>query len=106
MTGLRTERIKALLTSALAPSSIEVTDQSHLHAGHAGARAGLGHFHVRIVSDQFAGLRRVERHRLVFEALGNMMRTDIHALAINALTTSEAVDTASDSETLKEDNRR
>jgi len=106
VTGLRTERIKALLTSALAPSSIEVTDQSHLHAGHAGARAGLGHFHVRIVSDQFAGLRRVERHRLVFEALGNMMRTDIHALAINALTTSEAVDTASDSETLKEDNRR
>lgn len=106
MTGLRTERIKALLTSALAPSSIEVTDQSHLHAGHAGARAGLGHFHVRIVSDQFAGLRRVERHRLVFEALGNMMRTDIHALTINALTTSEAVDTASDSETLKEDHRR
>lgn len=106
MTGLRTERIKALLISALAPSSIEVTDQSHLHAGHAGARAGLGHFHVRIVSDQFAGLRRVERHRLVFEALGNMMRTDIHALTINALTTSEAVDTASDSETLKEDNRR
>jgi len=105
VTGLRTERIRRLLASALAPSSIEVTDQSHLHAGHAGARAGLGHFHVRIVSDHFAGLRSVERHRLVFEALGDMMRTDIHALAINALTTSEAVEFDSDSETLHEEKR-
>jgi BolA protein len=63
-----------------------VKDQSHLHAGHAGAQDGRGHFDVTIVSDAFAGKRPLARHRLIYEALGTLMETDIHALRINAST--------------------
>ena len=80
----RVERIRALLTEALAPQSLDVADDSHKHAGHAGARGGQGHFGVDIVSSAFAGKLPLARHRLVYAALGDMMQTDIHALAIEA----------------------
>ena len=86
----RVERIRALLTDALAPETIEVVDDSHKHAGHAGARGGQGHFGVDIVSAAFAGKLPLARHRLVYAALGDMMQTDIHALAIRARTPDEA----------------
>lgn len=80
----RVERIRSLLVQALAPLSLEVHDDSHRHAGHAGARGGLGHFRVDIVSAAFLGKSPLARHRLVYAALGEMMQTDIHALAICA----------------------
>ena len=69
---------------------IELTDDSHRHAGHAGARDGRGHFTVRIVSSDFEGLRPLQRHQLVYRSLGTLMQTDIHALSIAALTPEEA----------------
>jgi BolA protein len=84
MTTNRTERIQGLLEAAFAPVDLLVKDQSHLHAGHAGARDGKGHFEVRIVADAFAGKSRIRRHRMVFEALDDMMQTDIHALSVHA----------------------
>jgi BolA protein len=85
----RVERIRALLAEQLRASAIEVIDDSHLHAGHAGARDGRGHFRVRIVSDAFAGLRPLQRHQLVYRSLGDMMHDDIHALSIVALAPDE-----------------
>ena len=82
----RVSRIEHLLAEAFSPSEMLVKDQSHLHAGHAGAKEGKGHFHVRIVSDKFAGQSRINRHRMVYDALGSFMQSDIHALRINALT--------------------
>lgn len=90
MSGERVERIRAALSSALFPSRLEVRDDSHRHVGHAGARDGRGHFHVEIVSDAFAGLAPLARHRAVYAALGPMMETDIHALSISARTPREA----------------
>lgn len=84
MTTDRTERIQGLLEAAFSPVDLLVKDQSHLHAGHAGAREGKGHFEVRIVADAFAGKSRIQRHRMVFEALDDMMQTDIHALSVHA----------------------
>lgn len=85
----RVERIRALLQAALAPSRLEVDDDSHLHAGHAGAASGGGHYRVKIVSERFEGQRLVMRHRLVYDAVQGMMHTDIHALAITAVAPSE-----------------
>ena len=85
----RAARIRALLEAALAPSSLEVGDDSHLHVGHAGAASGGGHYSVKIVSERFEGLRLVMRHRLVYDAVQAMMHTDIHALAITAVAPSE-----------------
>ena len=86
----RVERIRALLVEALDPAAIEVVDDSHKHVGHAGARGGQGHFSVDIVSAAFAGKLPLARHRLVYAALGDMLQTDIHALAIRARTPDEA----------------
>lgn len=86
----RIERMRRLLDEALAPQSLQVSDDSHRHAGHAGARGGQGHFGVDIVSAAFAGKPPLARHRLVYAALGDMMQTDIHALAIRARTPDEA----------------
>ena len=85
----RVERIRALLVEALDPAAIEVVDDSHKHVGHAGARGGQGHFSVDIVSAAFAGKLPLARHRLVYAALGDMLQTDIHALAIRARTPEE-----------------
>ena len=79
------EAIEAVLQAALQPTALEVIDDSHLHAGHAGAREGR-HFTVRIRSASFAGLNRVARHRLVYDALAAWMPRGIHALAIDAQT--------------------
>ena len=89
MSATRVERIHMLLFNALAPSQLEVHDDSHLHAGHAGAASGGGHFRVKIVSERFEGQRLVMRHRLVYDAVQGMMHTDIHALAITAHAPSE-----------------
>jgi BolA protein len=69
---------------------LAVTDVSHLHAGHAGAADGRGHFDVTVVSRRFAGLGTLRRHRLVYEVVGDMMSTDVHALSIQALAPGEA----------------
>jgi BolA protein len=90
MSSVRTEGIRSRLRDALHTEQIEVIDDSHLHASHAGAREGKGHFRVRIVSDAFRGLRALQRHQVVYRSLGDMMQTDIHALSITALTPEEA----------------
>ena len=82
----RTTTIEQLLTDVFSPTDLLVKDQSHLHAGHAGAEEGKGHFDVRIVSDKFAGQSRINRHRMVYDALGSFMQSDIHALSITAET--------------------
>lgn len=81
----RIQRIRTRLSEALATDDIAVVDESHKHVGHAGARTGLGHFAVTVRSPAFAGRSMIERHRLVYEALGEMMQTDIHAVSIRAL---------------------
>lgn len=85
----RAGRLESRLRAALQPSELQVIDDSHLHAGHAGAAGGHGHFTVLIVSERFAGQPVVRRHRLVYEAVGDMMQTDIHALSITALAPGE-----------------
>jgi len=86
----RIAQIKALLAASLAPTVCEVDDESALHAGHAGAASGGGHYRLRLVSSRFEGQPRLARHRLVYDALQDMMQNDIHALAITALTPTEA----------------
>ncbi|MBN4688344.1 BolA family transcriptional regulator, partial [Escherichia coli] len=81
--------IRAALEAALSPLRLRIEDQSHLHAGHAGARDGRGHFRVEIVSDAFAGMSPIARHRAVYAALGALMTTDIHARSIVARTPVE-----------------
>lgn len=81
--GVTAALVEATLREALAPESIEVTDDSHLHAGHAGAREGR-HFSVRVRGACFNGLSHVQRHRLVYDALRNVIPQGIHALAIKA----------------------
>lgn len=85
----RIERIRQRLQDALAPSVLELGDDSALHAGHPGAASGGGHYRVRIVSPRFEGLRLVMRHRLVYDSVHDMMHNEIHALAITALAPSE-----------------
>ena len=84
-----TEQIKKLLNEALKPEQIEIIDNSADHAGHAGAQSGGGHYHVTIVADAFEGKSLVQRHQLIYKALGDMMKQQIHALGINALTPTE-----------------
>ena len=86
----RMARMRELLATTFAPESIEIIDDSHRHVGHEGAPDGHGHFRVEIVSSAFAGLAPIARHRAVYAALGDMMTTDIHALAIRARTPDEA----------------
>ncbi|MFO1330454.1 MAG: BolA family protein [Rubrivivax sp.] len=83
------DALEADLRRLLQPEQLELRDDGHLHAGHAGARQG-GHFAVRIVAARFAGLSRVARHRLVYDALGPLADRGIHALAIEALAPGEA----------------
>jgi BolA protein len=85
----RIERITTLLQD-LSPLSCQVEDESALHAGHAGAASGGGHYRLHLVSSRFEGLNRVSRHRLVYDCLGKLMKTEIHALALTLLTPAEA----------------
>jgi BolA protein len=89
MSKERAATIEQLLIAAFAPTELLVKDQSHLHAGHAGAQEGKGHFEVKIVSDKFAGQSRITRHRMVYDALGSFIDSDIHALKINAVSPSD-----------------
>jgi BolA protein len=84
-----TELIRQKLTTELNPQLIEIIDNSAAHAGHAGARKGGGHYHVTIVAEAFDGKSLVQRHQLIYAALADMMKDQIHALGINALTPSE-----------------
>lgn len=87
----QTAEVETLLRerlAPLAPARFELADDSHLHAGHAGAREG-GHYRITIVSDAFCGKNTVARHRMVFGLVGDLMRTHIHALGIKALAPEE-----------------
>jgi BolA protein len=86
----RVEKIRAALTAAFAPQRLDIEDDTHRHAGHAGAASGRGHFSVEIVSEKFAGLPLLARHRQVYAALGELMQSDIHALSLRALAPGEA----------------
>lgn len=85
----RIAMIRERLTTALSPALLDIIDESHKHAGHAGARQGGGHFIVKIVSAAFSGQGLLQRHRLVYEALGDAMYTEIHALSIQAYAPQE-----------------
>jgi BolA protein len=86
----RVAQMEQCLRAALQPLRLEIKDESAKHAGHAGARDGGGHFDVTIVAAQFAGKGLLQRHRLVYDALGEAMRKDIHALSIHAFSPDEA----------------
>lgn len=86
---MTTEIIKQKLNETLNPELVEIIDNSAAHAGHAGAQRGGGHYNVTIVADSFNGKTLVQRHQLIYQALGDMMKEEIHALGINALTPSE-----------------
>ena len=86
----RAERIRSAIESAIEPDSLEVTDESHLHAGHAGAQpGGETHYEVTVVSSRFSGQSRVARQRSVYALLGNEFSAGLHALSVRALTPEE-----------------
>jgi BolA protein len=91
VTGERRERLARRLEESLRPDLLEVIDDSHRHAGHAGAADGRWHFTVLIGSGRFAGLGTLQRHKIVYEVVGDMMITDIHALSIQALAPDEPI---------------
>jgi BolA protein len=88
---MTTETIKQLLNESLKPDLLEIIDNSAAHAGHAGAKSGGGHYHVTIIAEAFEGKTLVQRHQLIYKALGDMMKQQIHALGINALSPSEEI---------------
>jgi len=81
----RPEKLRGLL-SVFQPVHLEIVDESHLHAGHPGAREGGGHYKINIVSAQFSGKSSMERHRMIYSAVGEMLKHEIHALNITANT--------------------
>jgi len=87
----RVEEIRSRLQQALTPESLDIVDDSHKHVGHAGARGGGGHFSVTIVAEGFTGRSMVERHRMIYAAVRDLMPAEIHALAIRALTPVESL---------------
>jgi BolA protein len=91
MNADRVERIRACLEQALAPKHLEIIDDSAAHVGHPGARAG-GHFRVVIVAETFRGQTARQRHQTVYAALGELLKTDVHAVNIRALAPEEAPD--------------
>ena len=93
MSSDRAAAIRERLDAALAPTELEIIDESDQHLGHAGARDGKSHFRVRIVSPQFEGARPLQRHRLVFDALDDLLKTDIHALSVLAQAPEEVQET-------------
>jgi BolA protein len=80
----REERLRQRLIEEFRPLELHVDDESHLHAGHAGAAGGASHFRIRIVAEAFRGKLPVARHRMIYAALGDLMKSEIHALAIDA----------------------
>jgi BolA protein len=94
VTTERVALIRGRLEAAFQPDELDIVDDSHLHAGHAGARDGRGHFRVRIRSRHFSGRKTLERHRMVYAALGTLMQSEIHALGVVALSPEEDSSTA------------
>ena len=90
MADKRTEMIRERLARELSPISLEIIDESAKHAGHAGAASGGGHFIVHIVADAFRDKTLIQRHRLVYDAVDDIMHREIHALSIQAKTPDEA----------------
>ena len=88
MSAERVAKLRQALTAGLDPVALEIRDDSAQHAGHAGARQG-GHFSITVVSERFAGCNRAQRHQLVYAAVSELMRTEIHALSIQARTPQE-----------------
>lgn len=89
MTGARLETIRARLDAAFSPTALTIRDDSARHAGHPGARGGAGHYAIKIEADAFRGLRSIARHRLVYDALADMLPDEIHALSIDATAPGE-----------------
>ncbi len=89
MSDPRLDKIRERLQASLSPTEIALEDESALHAGHAGAASGGGHYRLKIVSAKFEGLKLVMRHRLVYDSVHDMMHKEIHALAITAVAPSE-----------------
>lgn len=85
----RVDEIERRLRTDLKPESLEIVDDSHLHAGHAGAAAGGGHYTVTIVADCFRGENTMSRHRMIYKSLNDMMTKQIHALSIRAFDPDE-----------------
>ncbi len=85
----RTEMIREKLTTAFSPENLEIIDRSQEHAGHEGAKGGGGHFDVIIVAEAFKDMNSIQRHRAIYNALGDAMKTEIHALSIKAYTPEE-----------------
>jgi BolA protein len=85
----REQQIRQCLEEIFQPTELLLKDQSHMHAGHEGAKDGKGHFDVMIVSQAFDGKSRIQRHRMVYDALGSLLESDIHALRIKAHTPAE-----------------
>jgi BolA protein len=90
MSAARLSAIRERLQKALSPLELEIVDESHKHAGHAGARDGRGHFRLRIVAAAFSGQPLIRRHQLVYAALTELMQSDIHALAMETRAPEEA----------------
>ncbi len=88
MSEARVAMIRERLEQNFQPSTLNIVDESHLHAGHASV-GGAGHFAVELVSEAFSGKNTVQRHRMVYEAMGELMNTEIHALSIKALAPDE-----------------
>jgi len=88
-TSARAQAIEDALHNKLGARYVTVLDQSSLHESHAGAQSGGGHFQVLVVSDRFRGLSRIAAQRIVYEALGDLMVNDIHALSMRTLTPEE-----------------
>jgi BolA protein len=89
MTAGRAAKIRQRLEQSLDPLELMIKDQSQLHVGHEGARDGKGHFDIMVVSQAFTGVNRVKRHRMVYDALRDLLESDIHALRISAYAPSE-----------------
>lgn len=89
MSASRDSQIRQCLEDRFQPIELSIKDESHLHVGHAGAKEGKGHFSIIIVSNEFAGASRVQRHQMVYDALRALLESDIHALRIKALTPDE-----------------
>ena len=89
----RVATIQEKLEQALSPQHIEIVDESHLHDGHAGAASGAGHFNVTVVSERFKDQNLLARHRLVYQAVDELMQSEIHALSIKAMTPEEHLST-------------
>lgn len=85
----RIEELRGRITSALGADVVDLQDDSAKHRGHAGARGGAGHYSVVVVASCFAGMARVDRHRAVYDAVGDMIPTQVHALAVRAFTPEE-----------------